>query len=263
MVFPIETFESFFPPTRRFNPKSSTWYYWVSGGVDTLNYDPLHHISAVTWYGTKRHQDGSKCTNDRGDEYMRTANNVVWDEEKHGLNVNDPFGPTIIETLNEKYPYVFEAEWNQKYVSDRSVIGDISRFVVRENENASADVEAIRHGDLVFATQGDPTKSSSRFKCFKSKTKRSKNETITGVKILVSPKQVEGITYAQKRDRLMMFANEYLSLRDSNSNSNDGSYPTFKAAKALATRYPGCGVVKVWQSTLDEFEALEDIEDTL
>ncbi|KAK6904188.1 hypothetical protein I203_107704 [Kwoniella mangroviensis CBS 8507] len=238
----------------------SSIFYW---SVDTTNLLVIDKVSFdhVTWYGTnidaRREIDqvARECTKSRDlnwscymasthfysgkDEEWAISQDIISAYEKIATECQD-------RNQRERDP---EAEDISRFFwpkqNDPTTIQDIRRIKGQLEE--AKNTPPLANGLLVLGTTTDPMKSGTSW------IGTSAEEAITDFKVLVSPDESNGLFYKHKKSILDNLGNTYWSRKVSND------LPSYTEACLLAEEYTGCEVIKVWDKTLEEMQALERV----
>ncbi|WWC87340.1 uncharacterized protein L201_002229 [Kwoniella dendrophila CBS 6074] len=271
---------------RKYDFKSSIFYWNVHTGENSF-YGSLGYQNA-TWYGTditgrkqvEKLEDRCSEIESRGIREFISRNTI----RKQNLGKPKVLAlfpeitlkqtvDQITRSINEVYPNSARTELmgthhgidvavtpiyhHQKSVSLKT-INDISRIqsqMEKYPENNS-------NGFLVLSSKEDPTIGTDEEGLI-SAIVNSDRETITDLRLLINASDNEGTgkgkstvdseaNVKSKLDMLNKLANHYISEKTSNE------YPSSSSTKDYIDKYPGCQVIKVWDGTLNEFNALQD-----
>ncbi|WWD00132.1 hypothetical protein V866_007040 [Kwoniella sp. B9012] len=181
----------------------------------------------------------------------------------------------IRESVTAFFPSWIEPKpgYTYRHISDGTLVEngtyrqkEVQATTVRDTQRINKMFEEKKdlNGILIFGTTHDPENkekyiSSSIVNYVKEwwlgvdtanrpKRERERESEITGIRMIVSPLPSSN-TFTQKRDILLEFI-------DQCKIDNVLSYPRAHQAASDHTEY-GCEVMKVWEDSLNEFEAFE------
>ncbi|WWD00130.1 hypothetical protein V866_007038 [Kwoniella sp. B9012] len=220
------------------NPELSIFYYNLSGKCrvnPSEHFEPKH----VTWYGTVSNSQIKSSADTLGQDIAFLYERIIQNPSRYGLSANDFVQSAFIEEVGRQFSNDPNQGYRHKFVKE-STIEDIRKIKDMDEDNTA------RAGYLVLGKKEISTNKSSWYIFSKPR------EVITDIRILISPQPTRrSLSYTQKRDITNTFASEYMNYKVSNE------YPNFQLASELKKRYQECEVVKVRDSTLDDFEGFE------
>ncbi|WWD08123.1 hypothetical protein V865_006234 [Kwoniella europaea PYCC6329] len=220
------------------NHELSMFYYHISEESKVnAPIQPKH----VTWYATASTSQIKLSVDTLGQDISSLYERMVQDPSQYALSDNDFIQGAFVEEVDRQFPNDPNQGYRHKFVKE-STINDIRKIKDMDEDGT------CRAGYMVLGMKQIPTNQSSWYSFSKPK------EVITDIRILISPQNIRhSISYTEKKEIINQFASEYISHKVSNE------YPDFELACELKKRYSECEVMKVWDSTLDEFEGFENM----
>ncbi|WWD00131.1 hypothetical protein V866_007039 [Kwoniella sp. B9012] len=235
----------------------SSIFYW---SVNTTNMMIIDKVSFdhVTWYGKnidargeidKVTREYTKSRDPNWDCFVASTQFYSGKDEEWAISgdILEAYGKVVVESQNQRSD---EEEDISRYFRTQQVahttVQDIRR--IKGQLEQTKGTSKLANGFLVLGTTADPIKSGISW------VGTSAEGEITDFKVLVSPDESNGLFYNHKKSILDNLGSAYWRRKVSND------LPSYAEACALAEGYSGCEVIKVWDKTLEEMQALERVD---